>query len=81
MVAWQLQDFSKDARSSMQGYWNQFIFSWSNWYRAKFFHVDFPSAVIKTGLPDGERSTEIGKPNLVMHCHLPIASVSEIVGR
>lgn len=67
MVAWQLQNYSKRARSPMQGHWNQLMFSWSNWSRAKFFDVDFSSAVIKTGLSSSERSTKVGRPSLIMN--------------
>ncbi|KAF3048046.1 hypothetical protein E8E12_008536 [Didymella heteroderae] len=60
-VAWQLQSYSESARSPMMGTWNQLMFSWSNWSRAKCFDVDFSSAVVKTGLPDSDRTTKVGE--------------------
>lgn len=66
-VAWQLQCYMKGARAPMAGRWNQLVFSWSNWSRAKFFDVDFSSAVVKAGLPDNKRSTKVGQPSLVMN--------------
>lgn len=66
LVAWHLQCYSKGARFPVAGHWNQLLFSWSNWSRAKFFDLDFSSAVVKTGLPDSERRTEVGKPSLIL---------------
>jgi len=66
-VAWQLQCYDKGARAPLAGHWNQLMFSWSNWSRAKFYDVDFSSAVVKTGLSDSERSTKVGQPSLIMN--------------
>lgn len=66
LVAWQLENYEKGAGVPMQGHWNQLMFSWSNWSRAKFYDVDFSSAVMNTGLPSSERSTKVGRPSLVM---------------
>ena len=66
MVAWKLDCFEKGTRSPMVGSWNQIIFSWSNWSRAKFFDVDFCSAVTKRGLDVTGRKTKLGQPSFIM---------------
>lgn len=68
MVAWLLEYFNKGKGSPLPaGSWNQRIFSWSNWSRAKFYDMDFSSAVTKTGAATGERSTKVGRPSLVIN--------------
>jgi hypothetical protein len=50
MVVWQYDCFRKRQRSPVAGSWNQIIFSWSNWSRAKFYEIDLSSAVKTRGL-------------------------------
>jgi hypothetical protein len=67
MVAWQLDCFRKGTRFPTVGSWNQIIFSWSNWSRARFYEVDFSSAVTKRGLDVIDRKTKLGQPGFIMN--------------
>ena len=67
IVAWLLRCFNEGKGSPLPpGSWNQSILSWSNWSRAKFYDMDFSSAVVKTGGATHERSTKVGRPSLVL---------------
>jgi hypothetical protein len=67
MVAWQLDCFRKGTRFPTVGSWNQIIFSWSNWSRARFYEVDFSSAVTKRGPDVIDRKTKLGQPGFIMN--------------
>ncbi|KAJ8109765.1 hypothetical protein OPT61_g7216 [Boeremia exigua] len=64
--AWRLENCSSGRPSGPPGPWNQVIVGWSNWSRAKFFNLDFSSAVLKAGLPVSERATKIGQPSMIL---------------
>ncbi|KAJ4342351.1 hypothetical protein N0V95_006946 [Ascochyta clinopodiicola] len=67
VVAWNLGRFEKGARFSMVGSWNQIMFSWSNWNRAKFYDVDFSSAIVRSGVNDEDRISKLGRPSFIMN--------------
>ncbi|KAF9698313.1 hypothetical protein EKO04_003352 [Ascochyta lentis] len=67
LVAWTLDRYKSGARLAMVGSWNQIMFSWSNWNRARFYEVDFSSAVVRSGLNGEDRMSKLGRPSFIMN--------------
>ncbi|KAF2995038.1 hypothetical protein E8E13_000637 [Curvularia kusanoi] len=65
-VAWDIENHVTGRQSAPPGPWNQHLFSWSNWSRAKFYNIDFSSAVIKSGLSAKDRASLVGQPSLIL---------------
>lgn len=75
LVSWYLDCFKKGAHLPMSGPWNQTLMSWSNWHRAKYYEVDFSSAVVNPGLEVGQRTTKLGQSSFVM-CSAHVQNIS-----
>lgn len=65
-VAWQLESNQKYGRPPTVGPWNQIMMIWSNWHRARFYNVDFSSAVVRPGKPLESRANKIGQPSCIL---------------
>lgn len=65
-IAWQLESKQQTGRKPLLGAWNQLMFSWSNWHRARFFDMDFSAAVERTGTPLESRANKLGRPSFIL---------------
>ena len=59
------ESVSKSGGAPLYGNSSMVIVIFSNWSAAKFFEIDFSSAVVKSGLPLEKRSNALGRPSYV----------------
>lgn len=65
-VAWQIESNQRHGSPPMIGKWNQIMVVCSNWHRARFFDMDFSSAVVRAGTPLESRANKLGRPSFIL---------------
>lgn len=58
-------EMEKTGRAPLFGPPTQMMLAWSNWHKARFFDVDFSAAVLRSGLPLGQRANKLGRPSYI----------------
>lgn len=85
LAAIENQAMQQTGHPPILGLSDMLIFGCSNWHQARFFEVDFSSAVLKQGIPGDKRFSAVSKPSLILpgslEVRIPMGNIGCVMGK